>query len=165
MTDNFIQLKEKDTLKLGIKDAKGNPTGEYLEFDLEDIELPLKYQEMIERDKKVTRDLRNQMIIIDKKQDVKGKKLLTKNQEDKTRLLVQYYKEEEKLLNEFLGENGVSKLLSGRKLGWTSLQEIGEIIKTQIAPHLDVNMKYVTDKVKEKYGKLVENGGEVLKDE
>ena len=165
MTDNFIQLNKKDTLKLGIKDFEGNETGEYLEFDLEDIELPLRYQEMIEKDKKVTQNLRNQMLIIDKRQDVKGKKLLTKNQEDKVRLLTEYFKEEEKILNEFLGENGVSKLLGGRKLGWTSLQEVGEIINKQIAPHLDVNMKHVTDKVKEKYGKLIENGGEVLKDE
>lgn len=165
MTDNFIQLKKSDTLKLGIKDSEGKPTGEYLEFDLEDIEIPLRYQDMIEKDKRLTQNLRNQMIVIDKRQDVKGKKLLSKNQEDKVRLFAEYLKEEEKILNEFLGENGVSKLLGGRKLGWTSLTEIGEIINEQIAPHLDINMKHVTDKVKEKYGKLINNGGEVLKDE
>ena len=52
MTDNFIQLKKDNVLRLGIKDINGNDTGEFLEFDLEDIELPLKYQELIERDKK-----------------------------------------------------------------------------------------------------------------
>ena len=165
MTDNFIQLQKNDLLELGIKDENGNDTGERLVFDLEDIELPLRYQEMIEKDKRATQNMRNQLVIINKREDVKGKKLLTKNQEDQIRVLNEYYKEEEKILNEFLGENGVSKLLGGRKLGWTSLQEIGEIINIQIAPYLNKNMKTIEEKIKEKYGKLNTNGGEVLKDE
>lgn len=165
MTDNFIQLNKSDTLKLGIKDSDGNPTGEYLEFDLEDIELPLKYQELIEEDKKATRYLRDNLIAIDKKQDVKGKKILSKNQEDKIRLFNEYYRKEEQILNGFLGENGVSKLLGGRKLGWTSLDEIGKIIKEQIEPHLNVNMDNITKKVKAKYGNLTNDGGDTLTNE
>ena len=165
MTDNFIQLNKSDTLKLGIKDSDGNPTGEYLEFDLEDIELPLKYQTLIEEDKKATRYLRDNLIAIDKKQDVKGKKILSKNQEDKIRLFNEYYRKEEQILNGFLGENGVSKLLGGRKLGWTSLDEIGKIIKEQIEPHLNVNMDNITKKVKAKYGNLTNDGGDTLTNE
>ena len=165
MTDNFIQLNKSDILKLGIKDSDGNPTGEYLEFDLEDIELPLKYQTLIEEDKKATRYLRDNLIAIDKKQDVKGKKVLSKNQEDKIRLFNEYYRKEEQILNGFLGENGVSKLLGGRKLGWTSLDEIGKIIKEQIEPHLNVNMDNITKKVKEKYGNLTNDGGDTLTNE
>ena len=74
MKDNFIHLKERDTLKLGIKTEDGTDTGEFLEFDFEDIELPLRYQEMVEQDKKNLQWIRNQMLIIDKRQDVKGKK-------------------------------------------------------------------------------------------
>ena len=47
MTDNTIQkigLKNENILKLEIVDEKGNSTGEFLEFDLEDIELTFKYQ-------------------------------------------------------------------------------------------------------------------------
>ena len=51
----------------------------------------------------------------------------------------------------FLGEGGVDKLLNGRKLGWTSLQEIDEIITKQIAPHIKINMNDITNKIKEKY--------------
>lgn len=165
MIDNYIQLNKNNVIRLGIRDSEGNDTGEYLEFDLEDIELPLRYQDMIERDKKATQNVRNQLMIIDKKQDVKGKKLLSKNQEDKLRILNDYFKEEEEILNMFLGENGVKKLLNGQKLGWTSLQYVGEIIDTQIKPHLNVNMEDITKKVKEKYGNLVKNSNEVLKDE
>ena len=143
MTDNFIQLQKDDILRLGIKDSDGNDTGEMLEFNLSDIELPLRYQELIEKDKKNKEYLRNQMVIIDKREDVKGKKLLSKNEEDKIKAINEFFKKEVDVFNMFLGENGVQKLLNGRKLGWTSLDEISEIIEKQIAPHLDINMKRI----------------------
>lgn len=151
MKDNFIQLNRDNILRLGIRTADGEDTGEHLEFDLEDIELPLRYQELIERDKKNKDQLRNQILIIEKRQDVKGKKLMSKNEEDKIKALNEFFKKETEVYNMFLGENGVQKLLNGRKLGWTSLQEIDEIIDKQISPHIEVNMKDITKKVKEKY--------------
>ena len=155
MTDNVIKLNKDSILRLIIQTDEGKDTGEILEFDLEDIELPLKYQELIEKDKKNKEYLRNQMIIIDKRQDVKGKKLLSKNEEDKIRALNEFFNKEIEVYNMFLGENGVQKLLNGRRIGWTTLQEIDEIIEKQIAPHLDVNMKNITQKVKEKYGQTI----------
>ena len=151
MTDNFIQLKKDNVLRLGIKTSDGKDTGEVLEFDLEDIELPLKYQDLLEQEKKNRQNLKNQMLIIEKRQDVKGKKLMSKNEEDKIKAINEFYKKEEEILNGFLGERGVEKLLNGRKLGWTSLDEIDEIISTQIAPHLKTNMESISDKIKKKY--------------
>ena len=98
MTENFIQLKKSDVLRLGIKDENGKDTGEYLEFDLEDIELPLKYQELIEKDKKNKENLRNQILIIDKRQDIKGKKLLSKNEEDKIKALNEFFNKEVEII-------------------------------------------------------------------
>ena len=163
MTDNFIKLNKDNVLRLGIMTADGKDTGEVLEFDLEDIELPLKYQELLERDKKNKENLRNQIIIIDKRQDVKGKKLLSKNEEDKIKALDNFFKEEIKVYDMFLGDDGVKKLLNGRKMGWTTLQEIDEIIEKQIAPHIDISMDKITQKVKEKYGNAVARNKEVLK--
>ena len=163
MTENFIQLKESGILKLRIKTDKGEYTGEELTFDLEDIELPLKYQELVEKDKKNKEWLRNQFLIINKKQDVKGKKLLSKNTEDKIRALNDFFKKEVEVYNMFLGENGVQKILNGRKMGWTTLDEIDEIIEEQIKPYLDVDMKRITEKIKEKYSKALEKSKEVLK--
>lgn len=151
MKDNFIQLNKDSILRLGIRTADGEDTGEHLEFDLEDIELPLKYQELVEQEKKNRTNLKNQLTIIEKRQDVKGKKLLSKNEEDKLKALNEFYKKEKEVLDGFLGEGGVDKLLNGRKLGWTSLQEIDEIIGNQIAPHIKINMEDITKKVKEKY--------------
>jgi hypothetical protein len=165
MTDNFIKLNKDNILRLRIETNEGTDTGEVLEFDLEDIELPLKYQEMLETDKKNKEHLRNQMLMIDKREDVKGKKLLSKNEEDKIKALNEFFKKEVEVYNMFLGENGVQKLLNGRKLGWTTLQEIDEIISKQISPYLNTNMEDITKKVKEKYGQAVERNKEVLKDE
>ena len=161
MKENFIHLNRDNILRLGIKTADGEDTGEVLEFDLEDIELPLKYQELIEQEKKNRQNLKNQITIIEKRQDVKGKKLMSKNEEDKIKALNEFYKKEEQVLNGFLGERGVEKLLNGRKLGWTSLEEINDIITNQIAPHLQVNMDSIGEKIKKKYGAIEEN--EVLK--
>ena len=90
-----IRLKESNVLKFGIKDANGEDTGNYLEFDLEDIELPLRYQELIEEDKKNRAYLKNQFTIIDRRQDHKGKKLLSANEEEKIKVLNVFYKKQE----------------------------------------------------------------------
>ena len=162
MTDNVIKLNKSDVLTLKIETSEGKNTGEVLTFDLEDIELPIKYQELIEKNKRNVENLRNQLLIIDKRQDVKGKKLMSKNEEDRVKALNDFYKKQVEVYNIFLGENGVQKLLNGRKLGWTTLQEIDEIIDKQIAPYLKQNMKSIEDRVKEKYSNLVNKNKEVL---
>ena len=160
MKDNFIQLNKDNILRLGIKTSDGEDTGEHLEFDLEDIELPLRYQELIQQDKKNREQLKNKLLIIDKKQDVKGKKLLSKNEEERIKAIGDFFRKETEVYNMFLGENGVQKLLNGRKLGWTSLNEIDEIIEKQITPHINLNMNQITEKIKNKYGE--DKNSEVL---
>lgn len=162
MTDNVVKLNKSDVLTLKIETEDGKDTGECLTFDLCDIELPLRYQELLEKDKKNKEQLRNQMLIIDRRQDVKGKKLLTKNEEDKIRALNDFFIKEIEVYNMFLGPRGVEKLLNGRKFTWTTLQEIDEIIEKQIAPHLDMSMKNITEKVKEKYGQAVKRAEEQI---
>lgn len=160
MIDNTIQkigLKNENILKLEIVDEMGNSTGEFLEFDLEDIELPFKYQEIIERLKKSRNNLKNQFTIIEKKQDHKGKKLMSSNEEEKLKALNNFYKEQVEIYNIFLGENGVQKLLNGRKLRWTTLSEIDELIEKQIAPQLNVTMDDITKKIKSKYSNKKED--------
>ena len=159
--DEYIGLKNSDILRLGIQDEKGVPTGEYLEFDLEDIELPFKYQDLQEKDKKNRMFLQNQFLIIDKKEDHKGKKLMSSNQEAKMKVLKEFFNKEAEIYNIFLGENGVQKLLNGRKLRWTTLLEIDEIIEKVIAPKLDITMDNIQDKIKSKYSKSKDK--EVLK--
>ena len=157
MEQKQIRLKDDDTLKLEIVDSNGVSTGEFLEFQLEDIELPFKYQEIIERLKKSRQNLKNQFTIIEKKQDHKGKKLMSSNEEEKLKALNNFYKEQVEIYNIFLGENGVQKLLNGRKLRWSTLTEIDELIEKQIAPQLDLTMKDITKKIKSKYSNKKED--------
>ena len=160
MTDNTVQkigLKNENILKLEIVNEIGESTGNYLEFDLEDITLPFKYQEIIERLKKSRNNLKNQFTIIEKKQDHKGKKLMSSNEEEKLKALNNFYKEQVEIYNIFLGENGVQKLLNGRKLRWTTLSEIDELIEKQIAPQLDLTMNDITKKIKSKYSNKKED--------
>ena len=151
MEERTIKLSKNDILTLKITTDDGKDTGEYLTFDLEDIELPLRYQEMIEKDKKNRDWLRKEYLIMDKREDVKGKKLLSKNEEDKMKAVNKFFKDEVEIYNMFLGENGVQKLLNGRKLGWTSLQEIDEIIEQQILPYFNKKAEDMEKKVMEKY--------------
>lgn len=162
MEDKFIQLEKSDELVLKIRTSDGTPTGESIVIDLEDIELPLKYQSLIIEDKKNKKWLRDEMIIIDKRQDVKGKNLLSKNEEDKIKALNDFFNKEVEIYNMFLGENGVQKLLNGRKLGWTSLKGIDKLIEKQILPYLDISMTNITKKVQEKYSEAVDKEIEVL---
>ena len=146
-----IKLSKNNELVLRITTDDGKPTGEYLSFDLEDIELSLRYQDMIERDKKNIDWLKKELTIISKRQDVKGKKLLSKNQEDRLKAINKFFKEETEIYNMFLGERGVEKLLNGKKIGWTTLAEIDEIITNQILPNFENQVKAIEDKIINKY--------------
>lgn len=146
-----IHLKNENILRLAVTTDMGEETGEYLEFDLEDIELAFIYQDIIEKLKQSRKKLKNQILIIEKRQDHKGKKLMSYNEESKLRAINEFYKEQTEIYNMFLGKNGVQKLLNGRKLRWTTLREIDEIIEKQIAPKLDITMDNITKKIKEKY--------------
>lgn len=161
MKDNYIQLNKDDRLKLEIVTDKGESTGEYLIFDLEDIELPLRYQNLLEEKKKLDQWIVNQETIINKRQDVKGKKLLSKNEEDLMKAYKQFYDKYTEIYNEFLGENGVQKLLNGRPMGWTRLREIDGIIEKYILPKLDMNKERIINKIKSTYANT--NNGEELK--
>lgn len=151
-SDNEIQLKRnEDILRLKIIDEDGNDTGNYLEFNLEDIELPIKWQQLIEEDKKNRAYLRNQFTIIEKKEDHKGKKLLSANEEAKIKAMQDFYKKEVEIYNMFLGKDGVQKLLNGRPLSWCTLDEIDEIITKSILPQLEVNAESIKKKIMKKY--------------
>lgn len=151
MEDKIIKLNKDERLKLKIYTENGEYTGNDLIFDLDDIELPLKYQEMAEKDKKNKEWLRNQFTIINKKEDHKGNKMMSANEEAKFKALESFFKKEEEIYNMFLGENGVKKLLNGKKLGWTTLENIDKLIEEQILPYLTINWESIEDKIKRKY--------------
>lgn len=151
-SDNFIQLKkDENAIRFGIKDENGKDTGNFLEFNLTNIELLEKYQRLLDEEKKNKQNLNNQLKVIDKKQDHKGKKLLTYKQEQEVKAYKEFYKKEVEVYNLFLGSNGVQKLLNGRELTWFTLQEINEIIEKVILPKLKINARNIKDEIISKY--------------
>lgn len=148
--ENFIQLKKNNILKIGIKDANGKDTGNFLEFDLEDIELGLKLNECQKRHNENIQNVKRQFIIIDKKEDKKGKKLLSWKEEEKINILKKFYKDEADALDLFLGKGGTEKLLNGRNPYWTMYDDINEMLEP-ILPKLKLSMDNVISKIKEKY--------------
>lgn len=161
-SDNTIQLKKRDLIKFKIVDEDGVETGDWLEFDLGDVELPIRLQEVVEKDKLNRANLKNKFLVIEKKQDHKGKKLLSSNEEEKIKALQEFLKDEVEVYNMFLGENGVQKLLYGRKLSWDTLSEINDIITEVIVPKLDISLDNMSKRIKEKYANVKEKEDKVL---
>lgn len=152
MTDNIIQIKNDKVRKLKIVDINGEPTGDYLEFQVDDIELPLRYQEIQEQIKKNQTWIKNQLTLIKKRPDVKGKKLMSKNEEDIIKAINDFYKKQEQTYNMFLGKDGIKKLLCGRKMSWETFDEIDEIIDNQILPYINEDAENLIDRISKKYG-------------
>lgn len=148
--ENFIQLKKDNILRIGIKDADDNDTGQFLEFDLEDIDLPLKYQECEERHRKNLQNLKYKLVIINKKEDKKGKKLLSYKEEEKIKAIKEFYLEEMVALDLVLGENGTKKILNGRKPYFSMYEDIDEMLEP-ILPVLKKGFDSIEDKIKQKY--------------
>lgn len=153
--NNIIQLKKDNIFRVDIVDSQGNKTGEQLQFDLEDIELPLRLAQCEKMHEENMRDLKAKILIIDKKQDTKGK-ILSKNEEQKIIAFNECYKKEEEALDLFLGQGGTRKLLNGRKPYLTMYNDIGEILEP-IMPKLKLTTEDITRKIKEKYSKKEED--------
>lgn len=154
---DYIKIKEReDIYRLGIIDEKGNVVkdekGEEvcLEFDLADIELPIKYNRCINEINNARRKLKSQLIIIDKKQNHKGKQLLSSNEEAKIKALNIFYKEMEVAMDLFLGEGGTKKYLNGRNPYWEMFEDLNEAIEPYIGK-LQITVDNMTKKIKEKY--------------
>lgn len=153
----YIKLKKRqDILKLGFQDNEGNILKDiqgnevYIEFDLGDINLPLNYNKCINQIEQARRNLKNQFIIIDKKQDHKGKQLLSSNEELKVKALKQFYKEMEIAMDLFLGQGGTRKFLNGKNPYYEMWDDISESIE----PYMDKMKLTVSDmssRIKEKY--------------
>ena len=150
-----IQLKQDNLFKIGIKNAEGKDTGEIITIDLEDIKLPLRCQESEKMIKDNNKWLQAQRIIIEKRPDKKGKKLLSANEEALLKLVNEYYEKQTKAYELVLGEGAIKKILCGREMYITFFSDLEEQMK-KLRPKLNQNAVDIKEKIKsitEKYGK------------
>ena len=149
-----IQLKQDNLFKIGIKNAEGEDTGEVITIDLEDIKLPLRCQESEKMIKDNNRWLQAQRIMIEKRPDKKGKKLLSANEEALLKLVNEYYEKQTKAYELVLGEGAIKKILCGREMYITFFSDLEEQMK-KLKPKLNQNVVDIKTKIKsitEKYG-------------
>lgn len=153
---DFIQIKKNNIVKIGIKDENGVDTGEHLEFDMESVDLPLRLNQCEAQHRKNLETLRGQFLVIDKKEDKKGKFILSWKEEEKLKVLQEFYKREMDALDLFLGEGGTKKLLNGRKPYYSMYDDISEMLEP-ILPKLKLSADSIIEKIKEKYSNTKEN--------
>ena len=149
-----IQLKQDNLFKMGIKNAEGEDTGEIITIDLEDIKLPLRCQESEKMIKDNNKWLQAQRIMIEKRPDKKGKKLLSANEEALLKLVNEYYEKQTKAYELVLGEGAIKKILCGREMYITFFSDLEEQMK-KLRPKLNQNAVDIKEKIKsitEKYG-------------
>ena len=150
-TENFIQLKERESvLKVWIKDVNGNNTGKCLKFDLENVNYPLRLNDCVENHKKNIQWLQDQIIILEKKEDKKGKKILSWKEEERTKINIEFYKREMETLDLFLGKGATQMILdaSEEEPYYSMFDDIVDLIKP-IMPKLEDNAKYIKKKLEE----------------
>lgn len=149
----FIKLKgSEDTKKFWITTKDGKETGEYIEINLEGIGILDKVDKFYHDYPKNRKWIRDELLIIQKKQDFTKKgELMSNNQRMEYEAVKKYYKMQKETFDLFLGKGGVDKLLYGRDLEWDTIEEIENIIVKQIIPELDVTMDKITDKIVKKY--------------
>lgn len=155
MTDKerFIQLKDSESvIYIKIKDSDGNDTGERIVFDLEDFDLPLNLNKSEAMHKKNRDSLKSAFIILEKKEDRKGKFLLSWKEEERIKAVKHFYENEMKALDIFIGEGKTQKILDimGRKPYYTMFEDIMDMLDP-ILPELNKNADKLIDKIKDKY--------------
>lgn len=158
----YIKLKNrKDIIQLGFQDEEGNIMKDennkeiYIQFDLGDIDLPLKYNRCINLLEQARKNLKAQMIIINKKQDNKGKQLLSSNDVLKVKAFKQCYKEMEEAMDLFLGKGGTRKFLNGRNPYIEMWDDISEALEPYMGK-MKLTVSDMEQRIKQKY-KITDN--------
>lgn len=150
-----ITITKSNVKRFYIYTEDGVNTGNYLEFDLDDIELPLKINKCDFEHRKNVEYVQGKFLIIDKQEDKKGKFFLTWKEEEKVKVVKEFYEREEKVIDMLIGEGGTRKLLNGRKPYYSMYDDIAEMLKP-ILPTLEKIVNSINDKIRNKYKEVQE---------
>lgn len=166
--ENSIQIKEKNILKFNVKKENGEDTGLVLKFDLQDIEMPLRINNMKKMHDKNQSILKQKYQVLEKQQDKKGKNLLTWKQEKKIKLIREFYDNDMKALDMLIGQGMTKKIL--KAIDRFPYYDMFDDIINSLEPVLDkfeneanlmtMEMENKIKGIKEKYG--VENEGDTI---
>ena len=155
--ENTIQLSEKNILKFKVKKENGEDTGLVIKIDLQDIELPLRINKMQEIHKKNVSLLKQKAKVLEKQEDKKGDGLLSWKQEEQIKLLRDFYDNEMKSLDMFIGQGMTKKIL--KAMDRYPYYDMYDDIVNSFEPVLNVIEKEANsmiDNIKKKYGNITD---------
>lgn len=154
---DYIQLKPSSVKRFGIRTADGVDTGEYIEIDIEDIELPKRAEICHKKHAENVKKLNEIKENINKEEDRKEKdEVFSNNEKILMNAFQEFYQKEEEAIDELLGKGTTRKLLNGRKPYVTMYEDISDYIE-QIIPILKESQAKLIDKIKSKYSKEEED--------
>lgn len=156
--ENTIQLSEKNVLKFKVKKETGEDTGLVIKIDLQDIELPLRINKMQEIHKKNVSLLKQKYTALSKKEDKKGTASLSWKQEEEIKLVREFYDNEMKALDMFIGQGMTKKILKAMER--YPYYDMFDDIVSSFEPVLDIienEASNMIEDIKKKYGN-VNNG-------
>lgn len=159
--ENTIQLSEKNVVKFKVKKENGEDTGLVIKIDLQDIELPLRINKMQEIHKKNVSLLRQKYTALSKKEDKKGRSLLTWKQEEEIKLVREFYNNEMKALDMFIGQGMTKKILKAMER-YPYYDMFDDIISSfeNVLDIIENEANSMIENIKKKYGN-VDNGSTI----
>lgn len=154
----MIKLKKDNVLREQVYDVNGNEIGFEFVFDMEDIELPLRIDQAYYEHRKNLQSIKNQMRIIEKKEERKSDGILTWKQRQELLAYKEYYEKDIKAMDMIIGEGKTREFLKAvkRKPYYSMFDDICELLEP-LMPKLKNITEDITQKIKDKYDKKEEN--------
>ena len=143
MMNNKLRIEKKNIYTIEVND-----NGDTIEFDLEDIELPLKLNEAFMSVDRITNSLKQKEIAISKKEVIK-KGIMTNVEEERIKAYRDAFKEMRKAMDCFLGKGACQKIFGNR-----NYPDMYDDLFEQLQPHLEkmkIKSENIAKKIEEKY--------------
>lgn len=141
--NNKLRIEKKNIYTIEVND-----NGDTIEFDLEDIELPLKLNEAFMSVDRITNSLKQKEIAISKKEVIK-KGIMTNVEEERIKAYRDAFKEMRKAMDCFLGKGACQKIFGNR-----NYPDMYDDLFEQLQPHLEkmkIKSENIAKKIEEKY--------------
>ena len=147
----YITLNKGNVQRFGIRDSEGNDTGKFIDIDPDDIEFSFRANECQKRHKDNVDKLKQKTDEIEETCSKEGD-FPTERDIARLNVIKEFLTEEEKTIDDFIGEGTTKKLLNGRKPYISMFNDIMDAL-VQIVPALKDTTKKIAQEVKEKYKK------------
>lgn len=135
---NQLRVKNRNLYEIEVNDK-----GETIIFNMDDPELMLKFDNAMQKIKRIQENMKAKELILSKQQDTPTKYLLSKNERESIENVVEAFKDMRDAMDDVLGKGGCQKIF-GDSNYLTMYNDLFE----ELEPHF-VKMKLNAEKFKE----------------